>query len=231
MLRYVINNDNQFFQALRDFHQQYAYGNATTEDLKNVAEQASGLSLDTFFHQWVYMEGFPRYSAKWIQNGNQVTVRLSHTSTRPLSVPVFKLPVELRLSSPLGDTIVRVDNDQAVQMFTFSWSKPMDTMFIDPNDQIINQVVSIMKDPTLSAPVLQKKVIEIFPNPSATAWQLKYLPHNARLVLSDVTGKKLWEGVAVTDSMVIPSVHLAPGSYILSVSEKGKAPVTFSLLR
>src|SRR5690606_25193285 len=65
MLRYMINNDALFFQLLKNYHQQYKYQTATTEDLKNLAEQISGLDLDTFFHQWVYEEGFPVYSGKW----------------------------------------------------------------------------------------------------------------------------------------------------------------------
>lgn len=231
MLRFVINNDSLFFTALRNYHQIYALGTATTEDLKNIAEQVTQLDLDTFFHQWVYQEGYPRYSAKWTQNGNQVIVQLSHTSSRPLSVPVFKMPIEIKLSSPQGDTIVRVYNDQATQLFSFSWSKPMDTMFIDPNDFIVNRTMSITKDPTLSVRSSYMGELSIYPNPSSTGWQVTNVPAASQLVLRDIAGRELWQGLAVGDTITVPSAHLPAGTYILTVTKKNGGSMNYHLLR
>ncbi len=231
MLRYIIDNDSLYFQTLRNFNQQYAYSTATTEDLKSVAEQVSGLDLDTFFHQWIYKEGYPRYSARWIQNGNQVKVELSHTSSRPLSVPVFKLPVELRLKSAQGDTIIRVYNDQATQLYSFDWSQQVDSVFIDPNDHLVNRVLTISKDPSLSVGSLREHELRIFPNPSAQGWKLEGLLPGSKLVLNDMNGRKVWEGLATTDSLVIPSALLAPGTYLLTISQMGKTPLNYHLIR
>jgi aminopeptidase N len=164
MLRYMINDDSMFFQVLREYHQQYHSGTATTEDLKSLAEQITNVDLDTFFHQWVYMQGYPTYTAKWYQSGSQVVIRMAQTTSVPQSVPVFKIPVEIQLKSPQGDTVIRVPNDHNVQYYTFNWNKPMNAMVIDPNNHILNKTGTVVKDATiLDIPSVPEKKLTSFP--------------------------------------------------------------------
>ena len=63
MLRGVLG-DIDFFEAVYNLMQnpQFKYGNFLTDDLRDVAEAASGLELDWFFHEWFYNEGRPYYN-------------------------------------------------------------------------------------------------------------------------------------------------------------------------
>ena len=222
MLRYVINNDTVFFQILKDYHQQYKYKTATTEDFKNLAEQISGQDLDTFFQQWVYKEGYPTYSAKWAQSGNQVVIKLTQTTSKPASVSLFKIPVDILLKSPQGDTVIRVLNNQNVQYYTFNWSKSMSGMGIDPENHILNTSTLLTNDPgILNASSPERLPVAIFPNPSADAWNVKNVPINAQLVLTDVNGKKIWQDTAFYNSVSIPSQGLPAGAYMLTIVDKG----------
>jgi len=222
MLRYMIDNDTVFFQVLRDYHQQYQYQTATTEDLKTIAEQLSNIDLDTFFHQWVYKEGYPTYSAKWAQNGTDVVIRLNQTTSMPNAVSVFKLPVEIQLKSAQGDTVIKVLNDHNVQYYTFQWNRQMTGMGIDPQNHILNRQTFFTNDPAiLFVPDVGATELEIYPNPAANSWFVKHLPTKAQLMLKDVNGRTVWEENTISDIAVIPAAHLVPGAYWLTVSSKG----------
>jgi aminopeptidase N len=231
MLRYMINNDSLFFQVLRTYHQQHHFVTATTEDLKYIAEQITNVDLDTFFHQWVYMQGYPIYGAKWYQSGGQVVVRVSQTTSVPSSVSVFKIPIEIQLRSPQGDTVIRVANDHNVQYYTFNWSKPMNGMAIDPNNHILNKNSAIVKDSAiLDIPSVPGKTIEVFPNPAKDFWHVKNLPAGSEMELRDISGRRVWSKHGVTDSVEIPAAALPQGTYLLTISS-GDHIYNYSLIR
>ena len=62
MLRGVLG-DNDFFATVYELMQdpQFKYGNFLTDDLRDKAEDVSGMELDWFFHEWFYNEGRPFY--------------------------------------------------------------------------------------------------------------------------------------------------------------------------
>lgn len=51
--------DDVFFDILRAYADQYAYGNASTDDFIALAEELSGQNLDDFFQAWLYEEEMP----------------------------------------------------------------------------------------------------------------------------------------------------------------------------
>ena len=231
MLRYMINKDSAFYEMMRIYHGQHAYGTATTEDLKAIAEQVSNQDLDTFFHQWVEMEGYPTYTAKWHQNGGQVLLRLSHTTSKPISVSVFKLPIEIKLQSAQGDTVIRIYNDHAVQYYSFNWNNTMTGMEIDPDNDILDKVASITNDPGLvDVTEVDMEDIVIYPNPADSYWTVQHLPLNAHLTLTDMSGRKVWESMTTTQTVKVPAAQLARGTYVLSLRTKGKV-VSYHLAR
>ncbi|MEZ4521821.1 MAG: M1 family aminopeptidase [Thermomicrobiales bacterium] len=46
--------DDTFFEILRDYYDEYAGGNASTDDFIEVAEDVSGRQLDPLFDRWLY---------------------------------------------------------------------------------------------------------------------------------------------------------------------------------
>jgi aminopeptidase N len=230
MLRFVADDDNAYFSLLQQYQQLYGFGNATTEDMKTLAEQVLNQDLDSFFNQWVYKEGHPIYAAKWNQTTSQeVFVRLTQTTSKPASISCFKTPLEIKLTSATGDTVIRVFNDQNIQNYSFQWGRTMTGIVVDPNNNILNKLGFITHDPTLSVVGLSYEPIEIYPNPSSAGWNVKGLPSNATLTLADITGKKIWEQTAAADSVFVPSATLSSGSYILTLMIKDRQPVSYQL--
>jgi aminopeptidase N len=59
--------DKLFWQATRSYLNDHARGHATTEQLRQAFERASGESLERFFDEWLYGEGHPnlKVSVSW----------------------------------------------------------------------------------------------------------------------------------------------------------------------
>lgn len=51
--------DETFFEIVRTYYDRYQYGNATTEDLLNVANEVSGENLQGLFNLWLYQPRVP----------------------------------------------------------------------------------------------------------------------------------------------------------------------------
>ena len=61
MLRGALG-DSLFFEGINAYYNsEFAHGSATTEDLRDVFEDATGVELDWFFEEWIYGLYFPQY--------------------------------------------------------------------------------------------------------------------------------------------------------------------------
>ena len=236
-LRFVVNDDSDYFHIFRNYQQAKGGGNGTIEDFKSTAQTllgpvVNGINLDTFFNQWLYLQGFPKYSLSWNQIGADVYVQLMQTTSDPASVPLFKVPLELRLHSLSGDTVVRVLNDQSLQNFHFTYSKTLINVFMDPNCWLIYNVLHDVHDNTLG---LQEQTGEkeiLKPNPTSDSWQLLYAPENSTFTLTDMSGIILWQSSnGNMRSVVIPGEHLPQGNYVLNVMAPGNVQSSYKLVK
>lgn len=232
-LRFVAGNDTKFFDLLQHYQQQFANSTATTGQFKAFAATEYGQNMDAFFDQWIYGEGYPSYSAKWNQTGNQVVVQLTQTTSMPSSVALFVTPLEIRLGSGTGDTVVKVDNNAAVQTFTFTWDRTMNGMGIDPNNWILNKTGSIVKDNTLlSVGAINNLAGAVYPNPAQQAWTITGLPSGCSLSLTDMSGRELWQGNnSNKEKMQVNASGLATGMYLLRINAKDGRSQNMKLLK
>jgi Aminopeptidase N len=128
MLRGVLG-DSLFFEGLRQYGQQYGYGNAVTQDFQNVMEAVTGQDLTWFFQEWVYAPGFPYYLYAWDWRAGtlRVWIRQVQRDSVDAGVPYFEMPIRLRLHRALqGDTVVVVRN-HAVEVETL-WVMVQDSV-------------------------------------------------------------------------------------------------------
>lgn len=87
--------DSAFFAGCRNYLTgANAYGFGYTEQLKKYMEQASGKSLETYFKQWFFGEGFPYLKINWKQRGNKVFITIDQTPSNP-TVPIWFVEVPL----------------------------------------------------------------------------------------------------------------------------------------
>ena len=205
-LRYMINNDTVFFQALKNYQIQFKDSVAVGIDVKNTLEAASGLDLNEAFEQWYFGQGFPTYSAKWNLRGNDLHLKLTHTASASSVTPFFTNPIDVRFSRPsLPDTIIRFSITGNEENFILSGIGTISNLVsIDPNNWIINRTGSIINDPNLDLLDVENLASEvlfnIYPNPvvdvvtieskSAEKCQVKIMDSKGKVLKTiDFSGK------------------------------------------
>jgi aminopeptidase N len=221
MLRYMAPKDEIYFDLLKQYQQKYAFGNAFTSDLQDLAEQVYGIDLDAFFNHWVYGEGYPTYSVKWFQSGDNVDIRISQVASTPSSVSTFNIPIELKLKSTLGDTIIRLDNSLSKQDYKLTWTKSLIGIEIDPNNHILNKVGSITRDSSfLKVDIADNSTLTIYPNPATIEWTVENIIPGTTLQLADMSGKILWQDISRENTIRIKAADFSSGNYILKIGTK-----------
>lgn len=236
MLRSVINDDAIFFSVLKTYQDLMKDSTATILDFANLVKSitgpvVNGVSIDQFFTDWMFGEGFPMYNVSWNQSGSDVYIKIDQSTTVPSSVSLFTLPIEINLHSLAGaDTVVRMLNNAPSQVYHFTWSKPVSSLAVDPNLWLVYNLIGMTHDFTLDVTQVDKAAVQVYPNPTSSGWTVGKLPANSTLVLMDVSGRVVWQSEKPWPGMVIPGENLAAGLYLLKVNG-GSEAATVKLIR
>ncbi len=163
MIRFELQNDHLFFEALNSFLQTYGSSVATGLDFKEVLEETSGMDFTDFFDQWYFGYGYPLYSLNWEQQDGILTISSVQTGSSELT-PLFKMSMEYKVFYPGGDTTIRVFHQQREESYRFDFQEAVDSIQIDPDNWVLNQVTSLEGSALKSERLAQ---ISISPNPNA----------------------------------------------------------------
>lgn len=139
MLRWRLG-EKAFFEALRSYlnNSDHSYQSANTKQLKIELEEVSGLSLDEFFRDWVYGQGYPVYDIRWYNGESSVKVQFNQSQSHS-SVNFYEMNVPLMFKGKnKQDTtiIFNVDNDQKVIDLKRLHFKP-DSVIFDPDQWLL----------------------------------------------------------------------------------------------
>ena len=192
MLRHVLG-DSVFFASLQAYASdpRFRFRSATTEGFQSVCETVSGTSLAWFFGEWVYGEGYPRYSFDWTvtrtDSGYDAAVQIGQTATGS-SPDFFRMPVSLRLADGARDTTIVVMHTSPGQQFTFRLPFAPSLVQLDPDRWILREVLTPDRIPAAFG------LEQNYPNPfnPGTAIQID-LPHRAEVAVTvyDVLGREV----------------------------------------
>ncbi|MFC7774718.1 M1 family aminopeptidase [Flavobacterium sp. GCM10027622] len=229
MLRYVMGDDN-FFLALRNYlnDSALAYKYAVTPQFQSHLEAVHGSSLQEFFNDWVYNEGYPTYSINAYNSGvNQATVVINQTQSITNSsqvgyVSYFEMPVTVRLNLSNSTTLdVRLTNTFGGQ--SFNVALPAGTtitgVLFDPNKDIIsrNSTATLSSDDFTFS-----NQVNLYPNPSNDYITID-IPAQVELLKVNfytVLGQKAYEN----NTNRIDISNLSDGIYnIIIETSEGKA--------
>lgn len=219
-LRFIVNNDNLFFNGLRAFQLAFKDSTSTGIAFKQFMENYTGINLTDFFNEWYFGEGYPTYSLKWNQTGNDVALEISHTSSKPSITPTFTNPLEIRFTRQgLADTIIRFNifsNQDQTSIYNIG---PLTgSITIDPKNWIVNQVGTITQDPSIQVGITETrdlKQIKLYPNPCNGNLRFENLPEGIHEVdVLDTKGQFITRQ-KVTNSEMIRLTELTEGMYIL----------------
>jgi len=151
MLRYLIDDDTAFFDALKTFGANHAHSTAVTDDLKGVMETAYAGSLDDFFNQWVYTPYRPIYSVTYENasrpGGYKVSIIVNQThehdlqdlSGTPLVRDYYIMPIVFTVHYTDATTeTFTVTNNQREQAFELLTTK-------EPAYTVLDEGYNILK--------------------------------------------------------------------------------------
>jgi aminopeptidase N len=194
MIRFELQDDALFFATLRNFIGRYANGVATGLDFEAVLEETSGMDFTDFFDQWYFGAGFPIFEVSWEQQGTDLVIETTQTTSSEKTT-LFKMSVEYRIYFAGGDTTVRLYQDENLESYSLYMSHAVDSILIDPDDQVLNQVKGVEeKSGKKSGP----PHFAIFPNPSQGMFSFKSLsgqPENVKVKVYNGIGTLLYSGM------------------------------------
>ncbi len=95
MLRWRLGK-KAFFKGLNNYmnNPDHAYRSVKTKALKAELEKASDSSLDGFFQDWVYGQGYPAYDIRWYNASSSVKVQFNQSQSHS-SVDFYEMNVPL----------------------------------------------------------------------------------------------------------------------------------------
>jgi aminopeptidase N len=131
MLRFVLG-DEQFWKAMGHYCNAHRGRSVTTRDLERSIEEATGKSLDWFFHQWVYMGGHPelKVSYNWEEESSTAQLAVSKSQEVNDLTPLFRMPVEVAFATSTGRHSRRITLSEKQQTFYFPLEeKPLMVQF------------------------------------------------------------------------------------------------------
>lgn len=221
-LRFIINNDDLFFNGLRAFQQAFKDSTSTGIAFKEFMENYTGISLNDFFNEWYFGEGYPTYSLKWNQSGQDVAIEISHTTSKPSITPTFTNPLVIRFARQgQADTVVRFDIHSNQDQFSiYNLGQLTGSINIDPSNWIMNQIGTISQDPNINvgfSSISASKEIQIYPNPSQGNVQFKNLPNGIHEMDVLTSSGQLIFTKNVTNSEYVRLNDLNVGTYILHI--------------
>lgn len=198
MLRGIVGDD-KFYKILQNYStSSVAFGAASTEDFQKIAEETTGLKLEYFFKQWVYGEGYPKYTYTWntTETSKELKITISQsTNTNPV---VFSMPVDIKIVMADGaESLTTVFIDKATQEITFS--KPqgaISQVIFDPENKILKDVTENKTTTTVTGNETQEALVDwkVFPNPADNQVVVDFgLSKQAEVAVEifDKSGKKL----------------------------------------
>lgn len=136
--------DLAFFNGCKLYMNNRAYGNASSDDLRDDLTASSGINMTRFFDDWIKTPGWPHFS---IDSVIHVPGAFDHyfvyTRQRSRGNPghIYQMPVELTFSSFAGDTTVSVVIDSATNSFHIPLIGVFDWIAVDRNQKVSDAIV------------------------------------------------------------------------------------------
>lgn len=209
MLRKLMG-DSMYFNFLATYRQTYGNSAASTEEFIALASSVYGSDLSWFFTPWVYGVGAPIYRSSWQQVtiDGQSYVRLKIEQTQATPSPIFRMPIDVQLTSSTGTQTRSVISDASSSDYLLPVSGVVSAVAIDPNEWILTQVRPIASTTyTPGAP----KLVSASPGPGASlAWTV---PVNSL-------------SLVFTDDMTLPTATIGLSR---SLNSGTPVPVPFTL--
>ncbi|MDR2238393.1 MAG: T9SS type A sorting domain-containing protein [Chryseobacterium sp.] len=220
MIKWILG-DTAFYQALREYHARpnLAYNYVTTSDFKASLLQSTGKDFTEFFNDWLYGEGYPTYTTKWKQTGNQIHFKVSQVQSSS-TVSFFEMPLPVKVTGTAGETAYfALNNTFNNQDFVETVAFPVANVEFNYEYQIVEKNSTVTQDNTLSIASAEKENFSLYPNPAKNELFIKGIDRAADFSIHTVEGRLVKKGTYQPEK-TISIADLVPGAYVFTIKEK-----------
>ncbi len=221
MLRYEINNDQLFFEILREYLIRYGHSTATGEDFKTVVNDLTSKDFAWFFDQWYYGYGYPEFSFQYGYSDNHSWVTITQSPSN-IQTPLFRTSMELKLNHQNSTTTQRVFISENPQTFTFD-TPPITSITPDPDKWILKRIGTISSDNIIGKDDFW---VTIGPNPFSDNITISLNTNfvgNYDFTLYDMSGKLLLQQKVAKNTQTINLSGIAKGIYLVKIANGQKS--------
>ena len=131
MLRHQLGED-AYYRGVKHYLEVNRGKNVVTADFSKAMEEATYTSLDQFFVQWLYGAGAPKFdlSYSYDTEKHQIALTVKQTQSVEGRVGLFRVPVDVEITTATGPKLYPVTVSKAKEIFTFpSASAPLLVLF------------------------------------------------------------------------------------------------------
>lgn len=135
MLRFLVG-DKPFFAIISNFLHRFAFDVVDTADFIRTVKATTGQNLDWFFDQWLFKPGHPvlEISTEWDVDARVFRLLVKQVQDFSRGIPVFRLPVSIKLFTAGGNEIHKIWIEKKEQIFEFPMKeKPLLVKFDQDN--------------------------------------------------------------------------------------------------
>ncbi|MCF8234981.1 MAG: T9SS type A sorting domain-containing protein [Bacteroidales bacterium] len=162
MLRFELQNDDLFFNILKEFQIRYADSVATGNDFLELTNEMSAFDYDFFFEQWYYGQGYPIYDIVAYQENEMLYLNVMQSASTTFT-DFFQMLMEYRLIfSDYTDTSLLLYQSEQEMNFEIPVQKSIVEIQVDPMNHTLEKlnsmVFSVNENSSLSN-------LKIHPNP------------------------------------------------------------------
>jgi aminopeptidase N len=221
MLRWIVGDDD-FFKGMKNYASDpnLIHGFARTSDFKAHMESVSGRDLTEFFADWLYGQGFPKYTVNIGQSANHDALVTIHQSQSHSSVSFFEMPVPVQFFGEGKDTVMVFNHTFSGETFSVNPGFAIESMKFDPEYWLVSASNTL----TLGVDDLPAgKELLLMPNPASDFLTVQHnLGRIKSLEILNLEGKQ--ESISLKNEIEtgfeINTQQLSSGVYLLRLKCK-----------
>src|SRR5712664_826115 len=138
MLRHQLGDD-AFYRAMRHYLEANRGKNVVTSDLVKAIEETTHTNVDQFFSQWIYGAGAPKLDLSYTYDSekHQVALTVKQTQTVESRVGIFRVLVEVEITTSTGAKLHPITVAKASQVFTLPADAAPLLVLFDKGGQVL----------------------------------------------------------------------------------------------